>query len=205
MKKIDYVINKIKNIPNIKILELGVQNGVSTKEFLKLCNKNKGKLISIDINDCSHVSNNKRWTFIHSSDDNFKFTDKFLKNKIDVIFVDSLHEPNHVRKVFYHYYRKLKKNGMCIIDDISWLPYVKNSWRNNDFSERINRLTFQKILEIKNENKDNFILEFLFEDSGYAIITKKNNKSLNKEIKIPNRLFNLRNLLKNIYSPKPKN
>lgn len=143
--------------------------------------------------------------FIHSSDDNFKFTDKFLKNKIDVIFIDSLHEPNHVRKVFYHYYRKLKKNGMCIIDDISWLPYVKNSLRNNDFCERINRLTFQKILEIKNENKHNFILEFLFEGSGYAIITKKNNKSLNKEIKIPNRLFNLRNLLKNIYSPKPKN
>jgi len=205
MKKIDYVINKIKNIQNIKILELGVQNGVSTIQFLKLCNKKNGKLISIDINDCSHVSNNKRWTFIHSSDDNFEFTDKFLKNKIDVIFIDSLHEPNHVRKVFYHYYRKLKKNGMCIIDDISWLPYVKNSWRNNDFSERINRLTFQKILEIKNENKDNFILEFLFEDSGYAIITKKNDKSLNKEIKIPNRLFNLRNLLKNIYSPKPKN
>lgn len=63
MKKIDYVINKIKNIQNIKILELGVQNGVSTIQFLKLCNKKNGKLISIDINDCSHVSNNKRWTF----------------------------------------------------------------------------------------------------------------------------------------------
>ena len=25
----------------------------------------------------------------------------------------------------------LKKNGLFLIDDISWIPYLKNSWRDN--------------------------------------------------------------------------
>ena len=94
---------------------------------------------------------------------------------------------------------------MCIIDDISWLPYTKDSWRDNDFVERINRLTFEKILEISIVNKENFTLEFFFEDSGFAIITKNTNNTLNAARKIPNRLFSFKNLLKKIYSPKPKN
>ena len=41
------------------ILELGVENGRSTKKFLDICSKKNGKLYSVDINDCSKVSNDK--------------------------------------------------------------------------------------------------------------------------------------------------
>jgi predicted O-methyltransferase YrrM len=205
MRKLEYIYNKIKNIQNIEILELGVQNGLSTKMFLKVCNDNNGNLISVDINDCSNVSDDKKWKFIHSNDDNFNLINPHIKKSLDLIFIDSLHEPEHVQKVFYNYYEKLKKNGICIIDDISWLPYTKDSWRDNDFVERINRLTFEKILEISIVNKENFTLEFFFEDSGFAIITKNTNNTLNAARKIPNRLFSFKNLLKKIYSPKPKN
>ena len=53
--KINYLIEKIKNIQNINILELGVQNGLSTKYFIKLCESNNGLLTSVDIEDCSNV------------------------------------------------------------------------------------------------------------------------------------------------------
>jgi len=201
--KLSYIIQKVKHIKNIKILELGVARGESTKLFLRLCKRNKGKLISVDIVDCSNLSDDSNWTFINSSDDNFNLINKYIK-KLDLIFIDSLHEPNHVKRVFYNYYKKLKKGGICVIDDISWLPYVKNSWRDNSFTERINRLTFQKILEIYNSNRQNFILEFLFEGSGLAIITKKK-ENLNLEKKIHDRKFSIKNILKNIYSPKPVN
>ena len=82
--------------------------------------------------------------------------DKFITKDLDFILIDSLHEPNHVEKVFYHYYNFLKKKGICIIDDISWLPYSKNQKRDKEFSEHINRSTFKKILEIFNENQKNF-------------------------------------------------
>jgi len=170
---INYIIQKIKNIQNINILELGVLKGDSTKKFLDICDSNNGFLTSVDIEDCSDVSKNDRWKFIHSSDDNFEKIDKIISKNFDLIFIDSLHEPNHVKKVFYHYYSFLKIGGLCIIDDISWIPYTKNEYRDNEFTENINKSTFNKILEIYNINKENFDLEFFFKDTGYATITKK--------------------------------
>ena len=202
--KLDYIIEKIKNIQKIQILELGVQSGASTKKFIELCNANNGFLTSIDIDDCSNVIKSKRWKFIHSSDDNFEIIDKIIPKTFDFIFIDSLHEPNHVEKVFYHYYSFLKKGGICIIDDISWLPYSKNQYRDNEFAEHINRATFNKILEIYDQNKSNFNLEFFLQESGYAIITKNNENFLNKSIKIHSREYGLKNLLRKVYRRKPK-
>ena len=201
--KIEYIIEKIKHIKNIQILELGVHKGISTKKFLKLCELNNGFLTSIDIDDCSEVISSDKWNFIHSSDDNFEFIDKAITKKIDFLFIDSFHESNHVEKVFYHYYDFLKEDGICIIDDISWLPYIENEYRDNSSNEYTNRKTFQKILEISNQNKDKFMLEFLFETSGLAIITKKKN-FLNKAKKIPSREFSFKSLIRRILKITPK-
>ena len=205
-EKLEIIESKISNINNLNILELGVQKGNSTKMFLEICNRNDGYLTSIDIKDCSSVSNDKRWKFIFSSDDNFKYVDKYIANKqFDVLFIDIYHEPNHLRKVFYHYFNYLKKNGLIFIDDVMWLPYVKNGVEDNDFIERINRLTYDKLLEIFNNNIENLTLDINFSGSGLAILKKIGDK-LNKEKKIKNRLFSIKNLIKKfIYSPKPKN
>ena len=202
--KFDYIIEKIKHIQKIQILELGVRKGDSTRKFIELCNANDGFLTSVDIDDCSKVVKSERWKFIHSSDDNFEIIDKNIPKTLDFIFIDSLHEPNHVEKIFYHYYSFLKKEGICIIDDISWLPYSKNQYRDNEFSEYINRSTFNKILEIYNQNQKEFFLEFFFRESGYAIITKKEENSLNKSIKIQSREHSFKNLLRKMYKRKPK-
>tara|TARA_B100000035_G_C20926186_1_gene520825 strand:+ start:311 stop:940 length:630 start_codon:yes stop_codon:yes gene_type:complete len=202
-EKLNLIKTKILGISNIKILELGVQKGNSTKMFLEVCEKNNGYLTSIDIDDCSKILNNPRWQFIHSSDDNFDKIDKLIKTDFDILFIDSLHEPEHIKKVFYHYFKFLKINGLIIIDDVVWLPYVKNGEKDNDFVERINRLTFDKILEIYNSNKENLTLDVSFSGSGLAILKKlKNNLVPVKKIK--NRLFSIKNLIKNIYAPKPK-
>ena len=201
--KIDYIVNLVKDFKNINILELGVREGISTKKFLEICNQNNGKLVSIDIDDCSKVSNDKRWTFIHSSDDNFEIVDKEINSKLDLIYIDSYHEPNHVEKVFNHYYNYLKIGGICVIDDISWLPYCKNEYRDNEYSEMINKSIFKKILEIYNQNKDKFLLEFYFEGSGLAIIRKKKDV-LNESKRILSRDFSIKNILKVIFNRKPK-
>ena len=202
-EKLDIIKNKISKIPKPNILELGVQKGNSTKMFLDLCEKNDGFLTSIDIEDCSNVSNSQKWKFIQSSDDNFNYINQFIKKDLDIIFIDSLHEPNHVKKVFYNYFQFLKINGLIIIDDVSWLPFVESGVNNNDFVERINRLTFEKMLEIFNSNQENLSLEINFSGSGLAIFSKLRN-ILKEEIKIKNRLFSIKNLIKKLYAPKPK-
>ena len=201
--KVDYIVEKIKNFENIQILELGVREGRSTKKFIKLCELKNGFLTSVDIDDCSNVVNSSRWKFIHARDDNFELIDKIIPKKIDFLFIDSFHEPNHVEKIFYHYYHFLNEGGICIIDDISWLPYIKYEYRDNSYNEYTNRLTFQKILEIHNENKKSFFLEFFFEGSGLAIITKKKD-FLNKSKKIISREFSLKNLFRKLFKIFPK-
>ena len=202
-EKLEIIKNKISKISQPNILELGVQKGNSTRMFLEVCEDNNGFLTSVDIEDCSDVSDNKKWKFIHSSDDNFDYINKLINKELDIIFIDSLHEPNHVKKVFYNYFSFLKINGLVIVDDVSWLPYVKKGIKDNNFVERVNRLTFEKILEIFNSNQDKLSLEINFSGSGLAIFSKLGGP-LVKENKIENRLFSLKNLLKKIYAPKPK-
>jgi predicted O-methyltransferase YrrM len=203
--KFKTITKLISNIKNPNILELGVQRGLSTKKFLEICDTNNGYLTSIDINDCSSVSKNKRWKFIHSSDDDFEYIKKEIENKnFDILFIDSLHEPSHIKKVFYFYFNYLKKGGLIFVDDVVWLPYIKNSNLDNEYVERINRLIFKKIIEIFNANSENLTLDINFSGTGLAVL-KKIGEKLNNEKKIPNRLFSLKNIIKNyIYSPKPK-
>jgi len=198
--KLFFIYKEIDKIRNIKILELGVRSGVSTSLFLKLCEENDGNLISVDITDCSHLYQNKRWNFIHDRDDNFeKINNEIIKmGGLDLIYIDSFHEPNHVKKIIFNYYKLLNKDGFIFVDDISWLPYAKSSYRENSWNHEMNLKTFQKLLEIKFNNNDKFNLEFSFENSGTAKITKKNNAELSEPKKIY-QVAPIKNFLKFFY------
>ena len=208
----DY-INKIernifKNISKIEkpmILELGVQNGISTKKFINLCKENNGHLYSVDINDCSNVSSDNSWTFIKSRDDNFDYIKSIIPKKIDVLYIDTLHEADHVSKIIYGYYDMIKIGGLIFIDDISHLPYLKGHNKNNFYCEINNKETFSKILEIYFHNYENFFLDFSFQSSGLAIIIKKNDNLLNKSKKLISKEFSIKNILRKIWIKVKKN
>ena len=70
-----------------------------------------------------------RWKFFQSRDDNFEFIKSQIPNKIDVLFIDTLHEASHVKKLIFAYYPLLNNGGYIFIDDISHLPYLKNKDR----------------------------------------------------------------------------
>ena len=174
-----YLYDKIKNINNVKILEFGVREGVSTKLFVSLAEKNNGKVFSVDLDDYSNLINSNTWNFIHSRDDNFELIKSKIDNEFDVILLDSQHEANHVKNIIYNYYDLLKKGGYFFIDDISWLPYLKNSYRDNFWCEINNKETFNIILDIYSDNTSNFDLEYSFISSGFALLKKTNNDPLN--------------------------
>jgi|TARA_B110000240_G_C13347096_1_gene388061 predicted O-methyltransferase YrrM len=205
MSEYEYKLNNslyplISRIHKINILEFGVQKGRSTLKFLDICNKNDGFLFSADIDDCSDVSKDPRWTFIKSRDDNFDLIKSKIPKKVDVIFLDSLHESAHVEKIIYNYFDLLNKDGYFFIDDISHLPYLINRSRNNFYCEINNKETFKKIVEIYNSNMSNFDLSFSFIASGLAIIQKKNENNLNKIVPIKERDISFRNLYRKITS-----
>ena len=169
--------------------------------FLDICAKNKGKLISVDIDDYSNLYNDNNWTFLKTRDDDYEKVSSKFSGDFDIILIDSLHEPNHVSKLIY-IRKHLKPNGSMYIDDISWLPYLKNSWRDHEYTLNINRDTFNKILEIQLSNFNNINLTFNFSGSGMCRIVKVNNNELNKpKLLKPRNLF-LKKILKNIFIQK---
>ncbi len=200
-KKIKNLINnyfKYKKFNKINILEFGVDKGISTSLFLEFCNRTKSKLFSVDTIDYSKIIKNKNWKFLQSRDDNFKKVNNFVKWPVDVIFLDTEHTAKHVEKIFFMYIYKLKTGGLFIIDDISWLPYHKKAWRNNEWIENNNKDTFKKIIEIYNSNQKSLKVSFYFEDSGLAIITKTS-KKINPSKKIPSREYSLRNIFRKLF------
>ena len=198
------IVSQLKSLKNSTILEFGVKEGRSTKIFLQHCKKNGGKLFSIDVDDYKEKFDDSNWTFIQSRDDNFDFLENQLPKKFDIIYLDSLHEAKHVEKIFYYYFEKLKIGGLFFIDDTSWLPYIKNADRDNFYCEINNKETFDKILEIYNNNQDNFDLEFSFISSGLAIITKKQD-NINKVKPIILRENRIKNILRRIWKKIKKN
>ena len=173
-----FLSTELINIEKPKILEFGVREGRSTKIFLDYCDKYDGNLYSIDIDDYSHLFSDKKWTFIKSRDDNFEYLKNVLPEKFDFIYLDSLHEAHHVEKIFYYYFKSLKLNGIFFIDDISWLPYLKNNERNNFYCEINNKETFDRLIKIYNSNNENFDIFFTFISSGMCKIVKKIQSSL---------------------------
>ena len=199
LKKINnFIFEFEKNKKNINVLEFGVREGRSTKMFLEMCKINGGKLISVDIDDYSTLYNDNNWIFLKSRDDDYKKVSSYFSENFDIILIDSLHEPNHVCKLIYTYWKHLKPFGSMYIDDISWLPYLKNSWRDHKYTENINRDTFNKILQIQFTNFNNIDSSFTFNGSGMCRIIKLNNNELNSPKLIKNRKYYLKNLLKKL-------
>ena len=181
------------------ILEFGVRYGISTNLFIDICEKNQGKIYSVDLDDSSKKFSSSTWKFIHSRDDNFEYVTKNIPAKFDLIYLDSFHDAEHVKKIFYYYYPFLKEGGHFIIDDVSWIIYSKNNIREHFNSEINNQETFEEILKIFNSNMNNFDLNFNFKGSGMAKIFKKNNNKLELDKKIYSRKYTIKNFLRKIW------
>ena len=190
--------NQLRDIRNPKILEFGVKEGRSTKLLLDYCKKRNGELFSIDIDDYSNLFADQNWHFIKSRDDDLDFLKEKIPKKFDVIYLDSLHEAKHVEKIFYKYFDYLKIEGIFFIDDISWLPYLKNLSRDNFYCEINNKETFEKLLKIYNCNQEKFDIFFTFISSGMCKIVKKQDL-LNKTKKFTSREFSLKNLMRKLF------
>jgi len=193
----NFLDDDLKKIKRPYVLEFGVREGISTYYFLKEIKVKK--LISVDINDCSNVIKDKNWTFLKSRDDNQKFISLYLKKKIDIIYLDTIHTAKHVEKIIYMYFSKIKKGGYFVIDDTFWLPYCKNQILDKFWIEINNRETFKTICEIYNANQDKMYVSFSLETSGICKIKKISNKRLLPAKKIINREHYIKNFIKKLF------
>ena len=164
-----YINKKLNEIKNPIIVELGVADtALSTKNFLNYVCKNGGKLYSIDIQDFSKIINNKdfeninstKWNFLQSNDLDL---DKILKNfpsisdGIDVLYVDSLHDPTHIEKTLIKWFKYVNKFGYIFFDDTE---------------SRVYREQKALFISIGNDGMDDVIKKFYYRNSNLIKYTK---------------------------------
>jgi predicted O-methyltransferase YrrM len=199
LEKLNFFIkNDLVKKKNLNILEFGVHAGISTKLFLKIIKKNKGKLISVDTVNYKSRFKDKNWLFLNCRDDNFKYINKYIKTKLDLIYLDTEHNSKHIKKIFNQYFNLLKVGGIFIVDDIFWLPYIKGNYRDNFHIEINNRESFTGIMEIYNSNLDKVELILTPKHTGMAKFIKLKNKKLNFFKTIKNREHGLKNSIRKL-------
>jgi len=156
-------------------LELGTDRGQSTKVILNALHNTDGKLVSVDIRDCSNAGSGDNWTFVQSdsTDRQFIFSKApFLEKGIDFIYVDSKHTPEHVQKEIYTYFKFVRKGGKIFFDDIDSAPYMRGRRKDNAVIEIANRNIFRVIQSIYYNNIGKLKFEAQFGSTGLAILTK---------------------------------
>jgi len=199
IEKLNFFIkNDLIKKKNLNILEFGVHAGISTKLFLQIIRRNKGKLISVDTVNYKHLFKDKNWVFLNCRDDNFKYINKFINKKFDLIYLDTQHNEKHIKKIFKYYFNFLKVGGIFLIDDIFWLPYTKGSYRDNFNIEINNRESFAGVMEIYNSNYDKIDMILTPKHTGMVKFIKLKDKKLNFFKKIKSREFSLKNYFRKI-------
>ncbi len=163
------------------IVELGVDRGQSTKIFLNaISDKKNSKLISLDVKDCSKVSNSEKWEFVQqdSTDINKLLIKKpEIKTKgIDILYVDSLHTSKHVEIEIYNFFEYLNRDALIFFDDIDSDPYMNGQRKDSVSSEIANRKIFKLLESIFRSNMHQIDFEVMRGSTGLGIFRKISKK-----------------------------
>lgn len=156
-------------------LECGTYVGYSTTVLAEACELKQGHLVSTDIEDCSDVVSSPQWTFIQSDDSKINYIlDKapILKQGIDLLYIDSAHNRDHVEKLLMGWYPYLNQGAYIFFDDIDANPYRRNNRKDNYFFE----VAWDEIGELTKEffyaNEEQLFLEHHFGSTGIAKMYK---------------------------------
>ena len=105
------------------IVELGVRDGESTFVFEKVAKLCDARIVSVDIEPVSRLSQNQRWRFVQSDD--IEFAKRFpawcsengLSTEIDILFVDTSHFFEHTVQEIAHWFPFLAPRAKVFFHD----------------------------------------------------------------------------------------
>jgi hypothetical protein len=145
---------------NLKVLEIGIQNGFSLKMWKEYFENST--IVGIDLTDLTHLKEDRVEIEVgNQSDEDFLKRVSEQYGPFDIIIDDGSHKSIDIRKSFYCLFPLLKNGGYYVVEDLH-----TNYWERNNITEGW----------FINENYDTFINDIkLFIDysnsngkSGYA-------------------------------------
>ena len=161
------------------ILELGAAKGASTTVFLQACEEQDGRLVSVDLADCSEISNSQRWQFIQADSTNVEFIlsqAPYLADGIDILYIDSLHTREHVEKELMGWYPYLNEKSWIFFDDVDANPYRKGQRKDNFSMEAAFNEIHDYIKTFFYANENSLYLNIIYGSTGLASLYKLSKK-----------------------------
>lgn len=110
----------------IKILEIGIEYGNSVKLWHDYFTH--AEIYAVDpykTDDAKHVESMDRVSLYFEDAYQFKFLDKLPDNEFDIIIDDGPHTVDSQRFFVKNYPKKLKDNGILVVEDIISVAYTK--------------------------------------------------------------------------------
>ncbi len=157
------------------VLECGVNEGWSSGVLAHACEQQAGRLVSLDIADCSAAIESEVWTFIQTDDadlDHVISQVPELAQGIDIVYIDSLHSPRHVAKLIPLYYPLVKQGGYLAFDDVDPGPFMQGRRKDNANMEVVWRGIADTVLDFFHANEDDLLLEIHYGSTGLAVMQK---------------------------------
>ncbi|MBW3534385.1 MAG: class I SAM-dependent methyltransferase [Gemmatimonadetes bacterium] len=113
------------------IVELGTRGGDSTFVWERVAALTGATVLSVDVDDCSHVSSFPGWHFVRSDDVAFAaaFPDwcreRGIEPRVDVLFVDTSHALEHTRAELAAWLPLLAPRGRAIFHDTNMRAFYR--------------------------------------------------------------------------------
>jgi hypothetical protein len=112
------------------VLELGVRGGVSTSALLAGVEQRGGEVWSVDVDPSCAAAyvGHPLWHFVCTdSRDPAPLAAAGLPSEIDVLFVDTLHEYEHVRDELAVWGPRVRRSGIVLMHDTDTFPEVRHA------------------------------------------------------------------------------
>jgi hypothetical protein len=114
---------------NLKVLEIGIQNGFSLKMWKEYFENST--IVGIDLTDLSHLKEDRVEIEVgNQSDEYFLRKVSERHGPFDIIIDDGSHKSVDIRKSFYCLFPLLKSGGYYAIEDLH-----TNYWEKNNITE----------------------------------------------------------------------
>ena len=158
------------------ILELGTQRGQQpgrTKVFLAACEETGGTLVSIDIKDCSNVSDAPNFILVQSDSiavANIVKQAPILSQGIHMVFVDTVRVRAHLEKEVAGWWPFIKSEGWLFCRGVDPGPYRRGSYKDAIVLEKESEERAR--MEFFLANPDSCDLAIHYGSTGLAVLRK---------------------------------
>jgi hypothetical protein len=157
----------------INLLEIGVHSGCSLRMWLDYFSHPKTTVYGVDINNVNVGITDSRYKFLHGDQ-----TDTNVYSGVgdlDIIIDDGSHICEHQRLTFELLFKKLKSNGMYIVEDVStsYWNHLGDSFNFIEYSKKyIDTVNYDGIfneIDLTNEHPNfPFTNHFMFNKHDIA-------------------------------------